>query len=148
MKVRPATAGDIPAILALEREVPTAAHWSPRRYEEIFLQSDLNRIAIVAAEFDEIRGFLIARTVVREWEIENVVVAESSRRSGIGSSLLDHFLSTARHGAAEAVFLEVRESNDAARALYQKFQFGTVGRRAKYYSHPEEDALVLRLNFS
>jgi ribosomal-protein-alanine acetyltransferase len=144
VNIRPAAAGDLPALLALEKEALTAAHWSQHRYQEIFASADVRRIALVA-ETDTIRGFLVARAILSEWEIESVVVTDSARRSGIASSLLRHFLAMARSTGAEAVFLEVRESNRPARALYEKFQFGTAGRRPNYYGQPQEDALVYRL---
>ncbi|HXF95509.1 MAG TPA: GNAT family N-acetyltransferase, partial [Gemmatimonadales bacterium] len=49
----------------------------------------------------------------------------------------------AREGAS-AVYLEVRESNTVARRLYRRLGFEEVGRRARYYRRPEEDAVVLR----
>lgn len=147
MNIRPARAGDIPSLLALQAESPTAAQWSELRYREIFTSPGVNRIALIA-EDDCIRGFLVARAILEEWEIENVVVATSSRRTGLGSQLLHQFLALARSAAAQAVFLEVRESNRPARALYEKFHFLLCGRRPNYYSDPGEDALVFRLSFS
>jgi ribosomal-protein-alanine N-acetyltransferase len=144
VNLRPASPRDIPALIELEKEAPTAAHWSERRYQEIFASSHVPRIALVA-ESDSISGFLVARAILEEWEIENVVVTPSARRSGIAGNLISHFLSTARAAGAEAVFLEVRESNQPARRLYEKFHFAAAGRRPNYYSHPQEDALVYRL---
>jgi ribosomal-protein-alanine N-acetyltransferase len=58
--------------------------------------------------------------------------------------LLDHALEIARERRSQVVFLEVRESNAAARALYASRRFEVAGRRSKYYRKPVEDALVLR----
>jgi len=90
-------------------------------------------------------GFLIARAVGRDWEIENILVAKGHQRQGIGGKLLGRFVERARAESAEKIFLEVRESNRAAIALYATTGFEEHGRRKCYYSSPEEDALLLRL---
>ena len=95
-----------------------------------------------------IQGFLVARTVEREWEIENIAIAGAARRRGLGSRLLGEFLDLARKRGAESVFLEVRESNRAARALYAKWAFVESGRRNGYYHEPDEDAVVYRLTYA
>ena len=61
---------------------------------------------------------------------------------------MGEFLNLARRQGALAVFLEVRESNRAARALYEKWAFVENDRRKRYYSNPEEDAIVYRLAFA
>ena len=53
----------------------------------------------------------------------------------------------ARARGAKAVFLEVRESNQAARALYEKWAFLESGRRRRYYQEPDEDAILYRIDF-
>ena len=85
-----------------------------------------------------------ARSVL-EWEIENIAIAGPARRRGLGTRLLGELLDLARAQGAESVFLEVRESNHAARALYEKWSFIESGRRKKYYKDPEEDAILYRL---
>ena len=75
---------------------------------------------------DAIQGFLIARAVGPEWELENIAIAGSARRRGLGTRLLGEFLNTARARGATSVFLEVRESNSAARRLYEKWAFSKV----------------------
>jgi ribosomal-protein-alanine N-acetyltransferase len=90
-------------------------------------------------------GYVIAWHVVDEAEIANVAVAPEARGSGLGARLLDAAVDTARAHGAGAVYLEVRESNAPARALYASRHFAPVGRRPNYYRRPVEDALVLRL---
>ena len=147
MPLRHAIPADIPALLALERQAETAAHWSQEHYARVFGSTEPARVMLVIEE-SELLGFLVARPVGREWEIENIAVAEQARRKGFGSQLLAEFLDVARARGGEAVFLEVRESNRAARALYQKRAFTESGRRTRYYRAPEEDAIVYRLSFS
>jgi ribosomal-protein-alanine acetyltransferase len=95
-----------------------------------------------------VEGFLVSRVVGGEWEIENIVVVGPARRMGLGTRLLSEFLDLARHEGARTVFLEVRESNRAARALYEKWAFVQSGRRKRYYRNPAEDAIVYRLRFA
>jgi ribosomal-protein-alanine N-acetyltransferase len=92
-------------------------------------------------------GFLVAQVIDQEWELENIVVAAPDQRRGLGSQLLHEFLDLICREHAEAAFLEVRESNHAARRLYEKFAFKQTGRRPHYYTQPDEDALTYRLNF-
>lgn len=90
-------------------------------------------------------GFLVARHVVEEWELENIVIATALRGRGFGSLLVQQFLARARVSQAQAIFLEVRESNTAARRLYEKFGFVESGVRRAYYSSPTEDAITYEL---
>jgi len=144
-KIRSATAADIPAIAAVERPADTAAHWSLRQYEDMFASSVPHRSVLVIEGTGAIQGFLVAKAVAGEWEIENIAVAAGARRRGFASRLLSNFLDQARRESAHEVFLEVRESNAAARALYNKFGFVEAGRRKDYYRDPREDAIVFHL---
>jgi len=88
-------------------------------------------------------GFCSVWRVVDELHINNLAVLPAFRRSGIGSDLLQYVL---QHGAglgARRATLEVRQSNEAARLLYEHFGFAVAGVRRSYYTKPVEDALVL-----
>jgi ribosomal-protein-alanine N-acetyltransferase len=91
-------------------------------------------------------GFLVAQHLAPEWELENIVVAPAARRKGVGKRLIEWLLEEARGAQSESVFLEVRESNTIARALYETTGFQQVGRRKSYYSAPSEDAILYRWN--
>ncbi len=134
--------------MALEKHAVAAAHWSAEQYRAVFSPSEVSRIALVIEDQGATKGFLVARGVGPEWEIENIAIAGSARRRGLGTRLLGEFLNTARSRGATAVFLEVRESNLAARRLYEKWAFSESGRRANYYRGPEEAAITYRLHFS
>jgi ribosomal-protein-alanine N-acetyltransferase len=79
-----------------------------------------------------------------EGEIANLAVREPTRRRGIGAALLDAALAEGTRRGAANMYLEVRESNEAARRLYASRGFEEIGRRRRYYRHPVEDAIVLR----
>jgi len=146
VNIRPAVIADVPAMLELERRAATAAHWKEQDYQRLF-ESGTRRLALVLEEEGKVCAFLVGRDLGEEWEIENVAVAGPARRRGLGTRLLGEWLDRAHAHGAHSVFLEVRESNRAARALYEKWAFLESGRRKSYYHDPEEDALVYRLTF-
>jgi ribosomal-protein-alanine N-acetyltransferase len=134
--------------MALERASATAAHWTEQQYADLFIPEKQRLLLVAEGSPDEVLGFLVARHVDLEWELENIIVAPGARRRGIGKRLLDDLLGRARETNSAAVFLEVRESNAAARSLYEKAGFKQTGRRNQYYSKPSEDAVLYRLSLS
>lgn len=129
--------------MAIERACPNAAHWARLQYEELF-GDESNRVVFVAEMGAEIAGFLVARRVAEEYDIENIAVMPAAQRQGLGRALLEHFVNVATHENVGRIFLEVRESNAGARALYEKCYFAEMGRRRGYYTDPVEDAIVYR----
>jgi ribosomal-protein-alanine N-acetyltransferase len=148
VRVRHAIAGDLEAMMRIGRLSATAAQWSREQYEGVFSQgSDQVRLLLVVEQDSGICGFLIGRAVADEWEIENIAVLPEARRRGLGSRLLNEFLARVESESGTSVYLEVRESNRAARGLYQKWGFSEAGRRKNYYQDPQEDALILKISF-
>ena len=150
-QVRPALDSDLNRILEIERATPTAAHWPQSDYESALAAASPRRLLLVVECDAQVEGFLVARSLlvtepVTEWEIENVVVAETARRRGLGLALVTALLEQIRlHKPPNdhlAVYLEVRESNLAARQLYEKSGFRLDNRRRAYYQLPQEDAVV------
>lgn len=88
-------------------------------------------------------GMVLARTIAGEAEVLTLAVATPVQGRGIGRLLLQDALATAWARGAEAMFLEVAETNVAARALYDRAGFVPVGRRPRYYDGGV-DALILR----
>jgi len=132
----------------LEQNSETAAHWSAAQYDVLFAADAQARVALIAAdEFPgaPIMGFLIARCLPEEWEIENVVVDKRHRQRGVGTSLVRKVLADARAVGVESAVLEVRESNRQAVRLYESIGFKAEGRRKNYYRDPDEDALLYRV---
>ena len=151
MLIRHATPDDLPLMIALEQQAPTAAHWSAREYDALFSPEAPRRIVLIAEDEtggSHLHGFVIGRCGIDEWEVENVVVAEEQRRHGVGSALVGQLLQEAREASVTSVLLEVRESNPAARRLYERLGFSEIGRRSGYYREPPEDALILRISIS
>lgn len=91
-------------------------------------------------------GFLVGRVVADEAELLTLAVDPEARRQGAGGRLVNSFLDESRRRGARSAFLEVAETNTAARALYRKAGFTETGRRRGYYRGPDSapvDALVL-----
>ncbi len=136
-EMAPPDAAAIEAVLAASSG---ASQWSAA---EILLLAKSGTRIWVAEEAGEIVGVSAARTVADEVEVLTLGVAPSWRRRGVGRSLLAAALAEAGQAGARQVFLEVRESNQGARAFYATLGFVESGRRRAYYRDPMEDALVL-----
>lgn len=104
----------------------------------------------LAAEGDEVVGFILMRALADEAEILTIAVDPNHRRKSIGRILLDESILEARTRGASEMFLEVAQNNDAALALYTACGFTQMGRRAGYYRQAGRsvDALTLRRNLS
>jgi len=109
-----------------------------------------NQIASYHTQVCEVGKEVVAalqwRQVGQEVEIFDVAVDATHRRQGIASILLESVLGLARERGAKEFFMEVRESNAAALALYRTLGFSVTGRRPNYYRDPDDAALLLRLD--
>ncbi|HEX9345979.1 MAG TPA: ribosomal protein S18-alanine N-acetyltransferase [Gemmatimonadales bacterium] len=144
--MRPAKLGDVPAVRAIEQEV-FADPWSTQDFRDC-LTSDAHFLVVEASGpgGGAIAGYVVALDAADEGEILNLAVAPGGRRNGLGRALVQHILEALTARGVRQVYLEVRESNGPARALYAAQGFKEVGRRTEYYRRPVEDAIVLRLD--
>jgi [ribosomal protein S18]-alanine N-acetyltransferase len=144
MSIRRCTRDDLPTVLEILAESPEAANWSVAALE--------NALDVYAGHFlvsvsnTAVIGFVLARQIADEAEILNLAVSRACRRHGIGKALMQHLLATFQDPKPKKLFLEVRESNAPAIAFYRSLGFAQSGRRACYYHHPREAALVFELN--
>ena len=136
--IRRATLDDIPAIRALEQQTPSAAHWPAEEYAKLIATG----IVLVTEQEGEIYGMVCAKSVAGECELENIVVAARFLRRGVADALMRVLLDQAESAGASKILLEVRESNQPARRLYEKHGFREIGRRRRYYQNPSEDAIL------
>jgi [ribosomal protein S18]-alanine N-acetyltransferase len=149
IRVRAAHPGDMARLVEIASHSATAARWNQAEYGKLFSSpAARGLVALVIEEGDGVKGFLVGRQVAEdEWEIENVAVSGPARRRGLGSRLLGEFLALVRDRRGKNVFLEARETNRAARALYEKWAFIEAGRRKNYYQEPCEDAVIFKFSF-
>ena len=144
--LEPALASDLGEIGALEGECYSDP-WPASSFASL---PDNDRVFFVVARRapkQPITGYVVAWYVLDEAELANLAVAPGHRRGGMGRSLLDAALHDAERRRVANMYLEVRDSNTAARRLYASRQFVEIGRRKGYYRTPVEDALILRRTF-
>ncbi len=137
--VREMVSSDVPAVSAILKESPEASNWS----EVSILESSRSAKAWVAEVDGSVIGFLIGRGATDEFEILNLAVANSQRRRGVATRLLETMSAWLWTTQIRQAYLEVRASNQAAIALYERHGFNACGRRIRYYQYPVEDAIVL-----
>lgn len=99
---------------------------------------------LVALAEGQVVGYVGSQTVMPEADMMNIAVAPEFRRQGIASRLLDGLLAHLRGEGVQSLTLEVRASNEGAKALYGAWGFAQVGRRPNYYFSPREDGLIFR----
>ena len=139
--LRPATPADLDEVAAIET-ASFSDPWSRRAFAGLL---DNPAVLFLAARAPDgpLLGYLVAWFAADEGEIANIAVTPAARGRHVGARLLDAALAEGARRGAATTYLEVRESNAPARALYVSRGFAELGRRRRYYRHPTEDALVL-----
>ena len=135
------TADHVPQVAQLEKE---CFHdpWS-----ENAVASELKNplsLWLVAVDGQKVAGYVGSQSVMGEADMMNIAVSSDYRRSGIAQELVERLVALLREKDVYSLTLEVRASNEPAKALYSKLGFNQVGRRPNYYRNPKEDALILR----
>lgn len=133
---------DIEDILALEAD--TLSPWSKKQLEDELQQQTAFQFIARREESVKIQAVLFGRIIADEAEILQLIVAETARKKGIGSQLLDFVLRFCKKKGGKNCFLELRSSNTAARNLYEKKGFVIVGSRSNYYDDPREGAILMQ----
>jgi len=137
--IRPMTKADLESVLVIEK----ASFSHPWRYEHFLHElSSPYSFPLVAVTEGAVGGYVCLMSLFEEAQILNIVVAPHLRGRGIARMLLEHAVDIAREKQAEIILLEVRVSNRAAIALYERFGFFRTGTRPKYYEDAE-DALLM-----
>ena len=103
---------------------------------------------LVACKGDRVVGYVGSQSAIDEADMMNIAVHPDFRRLGIAEQLVTALCGRLSENDIHALMLEVRASNEPAKALYQKLGFVQVGRRPNYYRNPKEDALILRKEWS
>ena len=144
MIVRPLQSSDLSEVQQIEQRA------MPAPWNEAQLRAETeagNGVALVAECDQQICGYAFFRTCLPECELLHLVVSPEYRRRGVAGALLHHAFTDFSDRGYVTCFLEVRNSNAAARHLYEKCGFRQVGTRKHYYSQPVEDALLMSRHF-
>lgn len=131
-------------VAALEKAV-FKSPWSEKSLELLCSES---AFGFAALEGDAVIAYGGMLTVLDEGQITNIATHPDCRRQGLAARVLCALLDEARARGIASVTLEVRVSNAAAIALYEKFGFVVVGKRPRFYTQPTEDALIMQLKTS
>lgn len=146
MTVRPMRGDEAAQAAELAGRIETAAHWPAAEYERLCRdagEGSLSLCLLAEEPPGELAGLLAVSAVGPEAELTNLAVVPEKRRRGLASALLAEAIERLSRAGVRTIWLEVRESNQAAIAFYQHHGFQLAGRRRNYYQAPEEDALIL-----
>ena len=141
MRIAHMTAEYVPQVAALEK-VCFSDPWS----EKSVASEVENPLScwMVALDGETVAGYVGSQTVLEETDMMNVAVHPNFRRQGVARALIPALTEELKKRGSHCLTLEVRASNDPARALYESLGFVLVGTRRNYYHNPKEDALILR----
>ena len=140
MSVTVLTAAHLAAVAELER-LCFHAPWSENALSILLGDSGFGLVALT--DEGNVTAYLGVMTVLDEGQITNVATHPDHRRRGYADALLSALCAECRTRGIAELSLEVRESNAAAIALYEKHGFIQAGKRPGFYKNPTEAALVM-----
>lgn len=145
IRIVPMSADHLDELERLER-ICFSRPWSKRMLGEE-LENQCAAFLVAEDEDGKVLGYAGLLVMMDEGYITNVAVFPEYRRMGVAAKIIEVYLNFAKANRLAFLTLEVRPSNAAAIALYQRFGFEEVGRRKNYYDLPKEDALILTRYF-
>ena len=142
IRIRQMTQEDIPQVVEIER-CSFSRPWSRGALEKVVADENALYLAAEDTQTGAVVGYMGAYLILDEADINQIAVDVSYRKMGIGTQILHHFMQNLKERKITAVTLEVRKSNTAAIALYEKCGFVTEGIRKNFYESPTEDAYIM-----
>jgi ribosomal-protein-alanine N-acetyltransferase len=133
---------DLEAVAALEAESFTNP-WTREMLERELTQSNVARIYVLRLPGTRVAAFCACWVVADELHINTIAVNPALRRQGLARALLGYILANTMSEGIRRATLEVRRSNEPALRLYERLGFSVMAVRSRYYTQPEEDALIL-----
>jgi ribosomal-protein-alanine N-acetyltransferase len=144
--IAPMTVDDLVEVMQIEK-MSFRTPWSMAMFKQDLVFPIARCLAARVREHESMRlaGYAICWFVADEVHVTNIAVRADLRNRGVATRLVEEVLGLARDGRMRYCTLEVRKSNEAARALYDKLGFEAGGIRPKYYSDNNEDAVIMWL---
>ena len=133
---------DLDAVASLESASFTNP-WTREMLARELERSEVTRVYVLRLPGHRVAAFCACWVIHDELHINTIAVDSAVRRRGLATRLMEHVLVDAARDGARRATLEVRRSNAAALGLYQRLGFKITAVRPRYYSHPDEDALIL-----
>ena len=129
-------------VAAMEKE-NFSEPWSREAFSDTLKKEEY--VYLVALYEGSVAGYAGAVISFDEGSITNIAVGDKYRRMGIGKELMLQMAKILKEKNVTQIFLEVRESNEAARELYRICGYEDVGMRKNFYAKPTENAVVMKL---
>ncbi|SDB36553.1 ribosomal protein S18-alanine N-acetyltransferase [Eubacterium oxidoreducens] len=139
--IRKATLKDLDQIVMLENAI-FKDNWTKQSFQAAMDMEDT--LFLVAAEGMTVVGYALLYAAADEADITKVAVAPMQRRKGYGANLVMQLVVQGKTRGVHHYYLEVRDSNEPARAMYKRIGFEEVGTRKNYYDEPKEDAVIMK----
>lgn len=140
MNIREMTWDDLEQVVAIEND-NFSVPWTETGFFTYLMREDA--LFLVAEEAEEILGYCGVIMAMDEGDITNVSVKKTIQGKGVGTALLKELIRQTADKGVLTLFLEVRESNQPALALYEKQGFVRMGVRKNYYTDPVEDGITM-----
>lgn len=141
MILRRMTENDLEQVANIESE-SFSMPWSMKSFKDAIGHEQ--NIYVVAVEKEEVLGYAGLWGSFDEADITNVCVKKEHRKKGIADMVIKYLISEGKKNEVKNFFLEVRESNVAARRLYEKNNFDIISKRKNFYERPVEDAIIMK----
>lgn len=141
---RKLVSSDISTVVNIERKT-SLSPWSTSLFEQALSS---NKLVLAVINADQVVGYGVVSFVVGEAELLNICIDPAAQGKGFGRQLLSELIDNVMgRGNVKDMYLEVRESNQVARGLYESEGFAEIGRRQRYYPTDDgrEDAILMAL---
>ncbi len=147
IRIRPLAQADVDRLVEIAAGLEQVPRWRRSVYASLLDDGGRERIALVAEDAGSglVAGFVVARLILPEAELESIAVAAEFQRRGVARELFSALTEGLERREVKEILLEVRAGNGAALGLYRSLGFGEEGRRRGYYADPVEDAVLMRL---
>ncbi len=142
--IRRMTVADVPSVSQIDR-MSFSLPWPEHSFQYEVSENRVSRCWVAETDDKRIAAMIVSWLIVDEMHIATIATHPDFRRQGIGERILKQALMDGKECGARMAFLEVREANEPAQAMYRKFGFRATGRRPRYYRDNGEDAILMTL---